>query len=251
MINCAIVDDEQFSVDALQKYISLFPRLNLRSVYLDPVLALQELSAHPAMDVIFLDVDMPNLNGLDLAVSLRRLTRRLIFTTAHSRYAFEAFEAEGDAFLLKPFSFAKFSSTINRLFPLEQRSQTPSAKLDASQFLVKNKDENLRMVNVDYRDVVAFESSQNYVQIHLTQGRIITAYLTIKDILDLVRDRQEFLQLHRAYVINIDNIDYIEKELVKMVGKLSFNVGESFRPNFNSLLKDRLVKTSRQHTKIA
>lgn len=251
MINCAIVDDEQFSIDALRKYITLFPRLHLRGIYLDPVLALQELSAQQDLDILFLDVDMPNLNGIELAASLRRLTRKLIFTTAHSRYAFAAFEAEGDAFLLKPFSFAKFSSTINRMFPLEQTLQIPAAASQDSHFLVKNKDENLRMVNVYFGDVTAFESSQNYVRIHLTQGRVITAYLTMKDILELVSDRREFLQLHWAYVINTYHIDYIEKDLIKVAGKITFHVGESFRLNFNTLLKDRLVKTSRQHNKTA
>jgi DNA-binding LytR/AlgR family response regulator len=243
ILNCAIVDDEQFSVDVITKYIALFPRLKLNAFYLNPVSALQEISAENNLDIIFLDVDMPHLSGIELARTLRRMTKKMIFTTAHSRYAFDDYEVEGDAFLLKPYSFAKFSSTVNRLFPLNQPQSV--AVESTNYFLVKNKNENLRMVNVAFPDVMAFESSQNYVRIYLTNNQIITAYLTIKDILDMVKTRKEFIQVHRAYVVNTNHIGYIEKEMIKMGNKISFSVGESFRSNFTAYLKDHLIKTSR------
>ncbi len=250
-LNCAIIDDEQFSIDAIVKYINLFPGLKLKAAYINPVLALQEISSGEMMDIIFLDVDMPNINGIELAFSVRRYAKKLIFTTAHSRYAFAAYEAEGDAFLLKPYSFAKFSATINRLFPLQIADDMLATSKPSDSFLVKNKDEDLRIVSVRYADIIAFESSQNYVKIYLTGERSITAYLTIKDVMELVKHRHEFLQLHRAFVVNTDQIVYIEKDFVNLADKISFHIGESFRPYFNAFLKDRLVKTSRQSGKPA
>src|ERR1700744_3045824 len=119
MLNCIIIDDEQFSVDSILKYIELLPKLNIVAIYNNPVDALESVSIENDIDLIFMDIDMPFLSGIELAKALRSKTKRLIFTTAHSKYAFDAYEVEADAYLLKPFSFGKFSTTINRFFPNE------------------------------------------------------------------------------------------------------------------------------------
>jgi len=247
MLNCIIVDDEQFSIDAIRKYIDMLPRLNIAGIYNDPQLALESITAESNVDLLFVDIDMPMISGLELAKVLRSKTQKLIFTTAHSKYAFDAFEVEGDAFLLKPFTFAKFSTTISRLFPNEPAKRQPDTGGDKDYFLVKNKEEDLRIVRVKYADVIAFESSHNYIKIYLTTNKIIMAYLTLKDILELLGNRDCFKQFHRAFVISTDCINYIEGNTVKMINNLSFTVGESYRENFSSFLSKSLLKTSRKH----
>jgi DNA-binding LytR/AlgR family response regulator len=246
MLNCIIVDDEQFSVDAIKKYIDMLPRLNVVGVYNDPQRALESVTADNDVDLLFMDIDMPHISGLELAKVLRAKTQKLIFTTAHSKYAFDAFEVDGDAFLLKPFTFAKFSTTINRLFPGDQVKKQQETEDEKDFFLVKNKDEDLRIVRVRYADVVAFESAHNYIKIYLTNNKAIMAYLTIKDILELLGNRDCFKQFHRAFVISTDCINYIEGNTVKMCNNLSFTVGESYRENFTSFLSQSLLKTSRK-----
>ena len=120
MLNCIIIDDEQFSVDAILKYIELLPKLNVAAIFKNPLEALESVTLENNIDLIFMDIDMPFLSGIELAKAVRHKTKKLICITSHSKYAFEASEVEGDAYLLKPFTFGKFSMTINRLFPNEK-----------------------------------------------------------------------------------------------------------------------------------
>nr|MBB6232721.1 DNA-binding LytR/AlgR family response regulator [Mucilaginibacter sp. FT3.2] len=227
----------------------MLPKLNIVGIYTNPQTALEEVSLDSKIDILFMDIDMPLISGLELAKALRSKTQKLIFTTAHSKYAFDAFEAEGDAYLLKPFTFGKFSTTINRLFPTEVL-KTTEVNLETNQednfFLVKNKEENLRIVKVMYKDVIAFESAQNYVKIYLVNNKILTAYLSIKDIVEILGSREGFKQFHRAFIISIDNINYIEGNTIKMLNNLAFTVGESYRESFNVFLSNKLLRTLRK-----
>lgn len=241
MINCIIIDDEQFAVDVLLKYIKLMTKLKVVDVYLKPEDALEKIGSHKNVDIIFMDIDMPNLSGLDLAHAIKSKTDKIIFTTSHTRYAYDAYEAEGDAFLLKPFSYAKFAATINRFFPgPNEISETKDY------FLIKSKDDNLKIVKVIFDQIIAFESLSNYVKIHLTENRTITVYLNIKDVLDLLHNRKEFIQVHRAFIISTTHIESIANYALLLKNDMNINVGEIYRNKFNSFLSENLVKTTRK-----
>lgn len=240
MLRCVIVDDEEFSVDVLTTYISQLPEISSIKNYLNSQLALKDLLHGDKVDILFLDVDMPLITGIELAKALRSKAGKLIFTTSHSKYAFDAFEVEADAFLLKPFSFSKFSLTISRLFP-NNIGHTAN-----EYFFLKNKDEGLRIIKINYTDVIVFESFHNYVKVYLTNDRLVTAYLSMKDVSDLVRGRSSFQQLHRAYIINTDQINYIEGYSIKMSNKVSFTVGDRYKEHFSSYLSSNLAITSRK-----
>lgn len=241
MLECVIIDDEEFSINALKTYINQVQQISNVTSYTCPQTAMNKLLIGDPVDLLFLDVDMPLISGIELAPAIRSKVKKLVFTTAHSKYAFDAFEVEADAFLLKPFSFAKFSLTLSRLFPAGQN------EVRANEFfLVKNKEEDLRIVKVNYADVVAFESLQNYVKIYLINDKSITAYLSIKDVLELVRGRLNFRQLHRAFVISTDHINYIEGNNIRMSNQITFNVGETFKEQFAQFLSHNLITTARK-----
>lgn len=248
MLKCIIVDDEQFSVDAIMKYINLTPNLDVIGVYTDPVNALQTISTNDDIDLLFMDIDMPWLSGLELAKALRSKTQKLVFTTAHSKYAFDAFEVEGDAFLLKPFTFGKFSTTINRLFPEKNAGSTPTAgaQMENDYFLVKSKEDDLAIVKIRYNEVIAFESLQNYVKIHQANNKTLIAYLTLKDVLQLLKFRPEFKQFHRAFIISTDCISQIKGNTIQMNNGVSFPVGDVYKEQFSNYLEDKLLLTSRK-----
>jgi len=245
MLNCIIVDDERFAADALLKYIDLMPGLQVSGIYMDPVQALQAVSSSQDTDLLFMDIDMPNLSGLELAAALRAKTRKLIFTTAHSKYAFDAYEVAGDAFLLKPYSFAKFSTTVNRLFPGEDQPSQQVQNRD-DYFLIKSKEDDLAIVRVRYDEVIAFESAQNYIRIHLTGDRILTAYLTLKDVLQLTSSHPEFKQFHRAFIVSTESISQIKGNTIQMNNQLSFPIGDLYKKQFNAYLEEKLFTTSRR-----
>ena len=246
MLNCIIIDDEQFSIDAILKYIQLLPKLNIVGIYTDPQMALEQITFDTAIDILFMDIDMPSISGLDLAKALRPKAQKLIFTTSHSKYAFDAFESEGDAYLLKPYTFGKFSITINRLFPTESAIKSDFSSHDDEYFLVKSKEDDLRIVKVRYEDVIAFESSQNYIKIYLANHKVLIAYLTLKDVLAITAARPEFKQFHRAFIIRTNFIEYIEGHAIRMINNLSFSVGDSYKEVFGLYLSNKLLKTARK-----
>jgi DNA-binding LytR/AlgR family response regulator len=247
MLKCIIIDDEQFSVEALVRYIELVPKLKVVAIYTNPQQALEKIAEEGQVDLLFMDIDMPFLSGIELAKVLRSKTKKLVFTTSHSKYAFDAFEAEGDAYLLKPYPFAKFAATINRLFPDEETAKVTEINQEDDYFMVKNKEEDLRIVKVRYKDVVAFESLHNYIKIYLVTNKTLVAYLTIKDILEILRPHNEFRQFHRAFIISTDFINYIEGNMIKMNNNLCFTIGESYRADFSAYMSNKLLKTSRRN----
>jgi DNA-binding LytR/AlgR family response regulator len=246
MLNCVVVDDEQFSIEGIAKYIKLIPRLFVAGIFMDPLIAIEQVMKLDNIDILFMDVNMPNISGIELAKVLRPKVKKLIFTTSHSIYAFEAFEVEADAYLLKPYSFAKFVATINRLFPIEDDVDEVEHSTGGDYFLVKNTDENLRIETIFYNEVIAFESLNNYVKIYLTDERTITAYLTIHDVLDLLCSRKGFKQFHRSYIVATQFISYIESSTIKMRNKLVIPVGDRFKSDFQFYLTEKLATTSRK-----
>jgi DNA-binding LytR/AlgR family response regulator len=244
MLNCVIIDDERFSVDAIGKYIELLPKLNIVATYTDSQLALERITADDGVDLLFMDIDMPMLSGIDLAKAVRAKTKKLIFTTAHSKYAFDAFEVEADAFLLKPFTFSKFTTTVNRLFPSDSLSSVSAN--DGDYFFVKNKEENLRILKVRFNEIVAFESLQNYVKIYLITNKVIVAYLTLKDVSEILQGIEGFKQFHRAFIVSTEHINFIEGTTIKMTNKIMFTVGDFYKSAFTAYLSNKLLKTSRK-----
>jgi len=240
MIKCIAIDDQQSSIVGLEKYIEETPNMRLVASYTDPLTALMELKKAEMVDVIFMDVEMPQISGLELAKAVRSKTRKLIFTTSHQAYAFQAFEADADAYLLKPYGYAKFALTLNRLFGEELESPE-----EETYFLVKNKSEEHKAVLVRYADIIAFESFHNYVKIH-TKEKVIIAYLSLKDVKEQLSIKKGFIQLHRAYIIAIEQIQHIDGSRITLTNQTSFSVGDMYNNDFRDFVTDKLIISSRK-----
>jgi len=245
ILNCVIVDDEQSSIDTISNYIELMPTLELIGSFTDSRKALEQMLFSDNIDLLFLDIDMPVVSGIEIAKVLREKTRKIIFITAFSDYAFDAFDAEGDGFLSKPISFGKFAKTVNRLFPEDSNSSYLQIAQKDDYFLVKNTEDKLRIVKVRYDDVIAFESVHNHIKIILNDNTSLIIYRSLQDIRDLTAARSEFKQFHRAYIISTNYIDYIEGNSIAMLNELVITVGDNYKKPFKDYLEGRLVKTTR------
>lgn len=239
--NCIIIDDDAYAIAGLEKYIELVPSLVLQQTYTDPVKALLELSQAEKTDLILVDIDMPQISGIELSRQLREKTDKLVFTTAHTQYGYEAFELSADAYLLKPYSIAKFTSTIAKLFPATAESTAPANDY----FFVKNKDENHKLVKIYYKDVIAVESKQNYVLIH-TLAQNIMVYMSLTEAAGILGQIPSFVKYHRSFIINRDHISSITGNTLKMSNGLQITVGDIFRQDFLAFLEGKLLKVGRK-----
>jgi len=243
MYKCIIIDDERHAIEGLKSYIATLPELMLLQSYMDPLLALREITRCEPVDIIFLDVDMPKINGIELASEIRNKTKKLIFTTGHSKYAYEAFEVNADAYLLKPYSLGKFVIAINNIFPETQQVKLQQEIKDY--FFVKSREDDLRMVKIRYDEIIVIEGQQNYIMIHTITKKILT-YMSLTEITNILTDHINFMQLHRSFVVNLAQIEHIDGSMVKMNNGIRIGVGEHYRKNFNDFLSEYLIKAGKR-----
>ncbi|HEK21861.1 MULTISPECIES: LytR/AlgR family response regulator transcription factor [unclassified Mucilaginibacter] len=237
---CVIIDDDRYAIEGLTSYIKAVPNLELIRSYEDPIEALIAISTMPMVDLILLDIHMPKMTGLQLSKEIRAKTHKLIFTTSYTQFAYEAFEAEADGYLLKPFSLPKFAATVSKM--LSNVTTGVRNYENDHFFFVKNKIEDLKIIKVWYRDIVAVESQQNYVLIHTTNKKILT-YISLKEVGKMLAAFPDFVQFQRSFIIAKSHIHSITGNNIKMDNQLEFTVGDLYRSSFQRFVQYNLLKT--------
>lgn len=248
MYRCIIIDDEPHAIEGLKSYIDNFPELLLIKSYTDSVLALKEIKQNEAVDIIFMDVDMPKITGIELSKEIRSKADKLVFTTAHTKHAYEAFELAADAYLLKPYSLGKFAITLQNLFPKKPdfiKPEVTPTSLTQDFFFVKSKEDDLNILKVKFDSIIAVESQQNYVKIYTPTKNIVT-YMSLTEIAKILCTLPLFMQLHRSFIINTAHIEAIDGHLIKMANGLKVSVGDKYHKEFNSFVNEHLIKAGKQ-----
>lgn len=231
-IRCAITDDEPQARKGLKGYVEQVPFLELAGVC-ENAMALNELLRTTNVDLVFLDIEMPYLSGIDLLKSLQR-PPKVIFTTAFEQYALKGFELEAVDYLLKPVTFERFLKAANRAHDL---FSTPPATPADDHLFIRTDD---KFVRIQWTDIVYVEGMENYVRIHTLQGTHIT-HATLKSVLEHLPD-PPFLQTHKSYIINTSKITGIEGNVIEL-GKMQVPLSRSLRDAvLERLLRDRLLK---------
>lgn len=242
MINTLIVDDEPLALDVLETYIEKIADLKLVKRCTNALEALEVLQKEP-IDLIFLDIQMPQITGIDFLKSLAD-PPLVIFTTAYPNYALEGFELDALDYLLKPISFDRFLKAVNRgvdQIKLQRASlsqgQTPEEGEDY--FFVKA---DKKLVKVNYADILYIEGLKDYVIIRLEQSRVITLQ-TMKSLEDKL-PQQKFKRIHRSFIVNIDKIHAIIGNMVEVIEKgqpKHLPIGKNYRDELQELIdKSRL-----------
>ncbi len=212
-LSCLIVDDEELARTLLENYIQRLPYLNLVGKCSNPIEALQLLQ-HQSVDLIFLDIQMPEVTGIEFLKMLKK-TPATIFTTAYSEYALEGYELGLVDYLLKPIRFDRFLKAINRILQIKQvpvSAPTPAKKEQSSVedfFFVKADgiQHKVAYATLDY-----IESKGNFVQLHTAEKRLLTADTLTK--MDQKLNPNGFLRVHKSYIINTAKVTSIEGNLL-------------------------------------
>jgi DNA-binding LytR/AlgR family response regulator len=226
-LGCLIIDDEPNAGQLLQDYIGKVPYLTLKGNCFDALEALEFLS-HTPIDLIFLDIDMPGLSGIEL-VNILPKEQRVIFTTAYSEYALESYEYNVIDYLLKPITFRRFMMAVAKA-----ASGMPPV-LQAEEYMFVKSDK--QMVRINFRDIIYFEALKEYICIHTKNQKIVT-YKRMKELLD--RLPGHFTRIHNSYIINGDHISKVEGNFV-LIDNKSLPIGISYKESFAEFIQLRAL----------
>lgn len=240
MLKCIAIDDEPLALRQITGYISKIPYLELSATFNNAIDAQQRLTEEPA-DLIFADINMPDLNGVDF---VRALPDRpmVIFTTAYSEYAVEGFKLDAVDYLLKPFSFADFSRSAakaNSLYELRQnrRSEPQETSSEATP-----RDKEYISVKADYKvslvriaEIIYLESEGEYVRMHLADGSTITTLFRLKN-METALPAESFMRVHRSYIVNLRAIKAYVKGRIFLSDNEYIPIGENYKEAFQTYI---------------
>lgn len=236
ILNCLIVDDEPAARRLLQEYIEEIDFLRLAGVAENPLKAAGLLN-NEQVDLIFLDVNMPKMNGMEFLRSSTNLPM-VIMTTAYGQYALDGFEMAVVDYLVKPFSLERFLKAVQKAFDLEQLKQKAvSDTAETGYFFVKS---NGRIERVNHDDLLYVEAMSNYITLYTKTAKLVV-YLTIKGILEQLPSGK-FVQVHKSAIVNIDKINAIEGNMLR-IGDAKITIGQNFHDEaMKKILKDKFLK---------
>ena len=233
-VRCLIVDDEPMARDVIRRYIENIPALSVTGEFANAIDAMMFMQDN-SVDIIFLDIRMPRLNGTDFVRSLRNVPK-IIFTTAHKEYAHEGFELDVVDYLLKPIRFDRFLKAVNKAFPQRQHEAEPGLIASihenkfASPFMYVRVDR--KMVKVMLDEVLYIESDKDYVKI-FTSGPTIITRQTISSV-EAMLSENKFFRIHRSFIVSLDKIKSFSNEIVE-IGNKELPIGKLYRNSFLKL----------------
>lgn len=241
MIKCYIVDDEAHIIHLLSDYIHKTPGLELIGSEENPLAALHAITGEIVCpDVVFADVDMPELSGIDLAGLIRPYTE-VVFATAYPDYALQAFDKNAIDYLVKPVSYERFLQSISRI-KARSLSKKVSPPEDEEPFFYVKSDMKGKMVKVEYDEIIFIEGLQNYVKIH-TQREPIVTHLTLKKLQESLPEKK-FSRIHKSFIVNNSRIRVIEGNQITLEDKRTIVIGTSYRESFLRNINKKLLQGS-------
>jgi len=226
MINCVIVDDDLIALNLVKHFVSNTDGLNLLELFTDSVTASNYIRKnHATIDLVFLDVEMPNLTGIELLASLKEFPT-VILISSKEKYAIQAFDHRVLHYLLKPLEYGTFLKAIERVFKARETEKKP---LDY--VFVK---ENGLLTKVNYKDILYFEALGDYVKVH-SKDKAHVVNSTMKSIEDKLRENPQFIRVHRSFHINLSYLESFDSE-VAIVSNKTIPIGSKYRADLQNRL---------------
>jgi DNA-binding LytR/AlgR family response regulator len=233
-LSCIIVDDEPVARKILHEFVDHVPFMDLQGKFENATKA-EAFLKNNAVDIIFLDIEMPKVSGLQFLQKLN-IESMVILTTAFPQYALEGYELDIIDYLLKPFAFNRFLKAVQKAKDYHEMKTRTTGALPSSYIFIKS---DKRIEKIELGDMLYAESVGNYVSVY-TDGKKIIAYLTMKS-LESQLPADEFIKIHQSYLVNCSKIDAIEGNEIKIGGK-SLPISRNFRDLVMKIVNQRLLK---------
>ncbi len=232
MIKCLIIDDEPLAIEVIKVHLAQLSELRLIATFSNPVAALDTIKTEK-IDLIFLDIEMPLLSGIDFIKTIPNVPK-VIFTTAYRNYAIESYELDVVDYLLKPISFSRFFKAINKYktmvqLPISTMDQTGEVLINDHIYVNANK----KFIKVEFDEILYVESLKDYVRIHLSDKTVVT-----KDAISNFETKlsSQFLRIHRSFIVNTKRVTAFTKVDVE-IGDTELPIGTSYKENVILFLK--------------
>jgi two-component system LytT family response regulator len=237
MINCIVVDDEQHAIDILVHYIGQTPMLNLVAATTNPIEAMQAVATQK-VDIVFLDVHMPEISGIDFIKAINGKAR-VILTTAYSEFALEGYELDVVDYLLKPIRLPRFLAAVQKAAKLVKDESAETIDIDDDYIFVKTESKG-KLLKIDLGDIDYIEGMKNYVAFHCG-GTKTLVYASMKEIEDRLPSRH-FIRVHKSFIIRIDRITGIEGNRVLLKGvKADIMIGDNYKNDLMERVRGKLL----------
>lgn len=228
-LSCFILDDEDHAIEVLADYIESTPDLKLIGSDTDPIVALSKImKGEIKPDLLFLDIDMPNLSGIQFAELVKGKTE-IVFSTAYKEYAHQAFDINAIDFLLKPITYGRFLQMLDKVYA-KNRTNTVGAQ---SSFIFLQIGPSKKVIKINSDEIIYIEGLSNYVRVNMLSGKTHTIYSSMKTLLEKL-PFNTFVQTHRSYIVNLKFVEIIGSNEVIIKGEHTLPIGDSYK---KSLLK--------------
>ncbi|MCB2207669.1 MAG: LytTR family DNA-binding domain-containing protein [Bacteroidetes bacterium] len=238
-INCIAIDDEPLALNKIREYIKRIGYLNLQSTFDNAVEALEFMKENK-VDLIFLDIQMEELTGIQLLETLQ-VKPKVVLTTAYDEYALKGYELDVCDYLLKPISFQRFLQACEKVYrqfdPKIQVQEVPQKHSNTANilnyFFVKN---GSKTQKINFEDILFVEGMKDYLRIWTKDEKVMTllSFKKLEEILPL----EKFIRIHKSYLISIDKIESIERNRIKIAGE-RLPIGNSYRRQFYQTIENR------------
>jgi two-component system LytT family response regulator len=234
-LTCMIVDDEPLAVKMIENYVSRTEGLSLVASFNDPVEALAELDKQ-RIDIVFLDIQMPDLDGLNFSRQMP-VTTKIIFTTAFKQYAFDSYEVNAVDFLLKPIRYQKFLIAVDKV---RERFSIIKTEEPVQSSMFIRIDNQLRQI--DFAKIMYVSGLKDYVHIYLTDElRPLITHLTMKAMEEMLPSSR-FMRVHRSFIISLDKIKSVDRNSCIYIGNEVIRVTDAYKENFETYLNNKIPR---------
>lgn len=232
-LNCAIVDDEPLALNLLESYVNKTPFLTLAGKYSSAVQAMKELPGKQ-VDLLFLDIQMPELNGLEFSKMVNPHTR-IVFTTAFGQYAIDGYKVNALDYLLKPISYVDFLQAANKAVQWFELLQQPKDEIDS--IFVKSE---YKLVQIELKNILYIEGLKDYIKIYEEgNSKPILSLMSMKAMEEML-PASRFMRVHRSYIVQKDKIRIIDRGRI-VFGKTYIPVSDSYKQTFQEFLDKRAL----------
>ncbi|TCD10446.1 response regulator transcription factor [Pedobacter frigidisoli] len=240
-ISCIAIDDDPHSLENLIAYMDKLPDLKLVNTFTEPLRALAEISTANPVDIIFMDVEMPSLSGIELAGLIRQKTKHLIFTTAHAKYAIDAFKVDADAYLLKPYSILHFAKTINNLYPTGKKTPDLFSIFEDHFFYIPLRGDDGDLARIDLTKLIAIEDFGEDIQFKTINDSFLSPKANFTKTIKMLGNHPAFIQISQKVIISKQHIKSVLGNRVLLSSEASYTVEKTHKDLFDIFIQHNFL----------